>query len=247
MADPISGNPSIQAVGDVRINDLDAITDENINLSMNFGVDLPNETFKATFQQLVNYISDNVVNAQYLVGDIIETTNDSNPASRGLSGTWEELDSDISFLTVNTGDPRLGTITGENNPEIETPLHSHGAGTLASQAHTHTGATHTHTISHNHDAGTATRVQSSTAQLKYGVVSGTVTGQGQEHNGVYSGMQSGLTGGTRTANSGSATGTTGSAGGLAVTGSTATTGTDGVTLDVTGRKLHVIKWIKTAL
>lgn len=60
---PVSGSAEANAATQTRINDLDQILDENISLSMNFAVDLPNETFKATWQQLMTYINLNTTPA----------------------------------------------------------------------------------------------------------------------------------------------------------------------------------------
>ena len=46
----------------------------------------------------------------------------SNPSSRGLVGTWEAMEADITIGTVAQGDPKIGTIDGENNPQAVIPF-----------------------------------------------------------------------------------------------------------------------------
>lgn len=247
MADPVTGQAVQQAATPTRINDLDALPDENVNLSMNFAIDQPNETFKMTFQQIVDYIKENVLNNQYLVGDIIIGTTTDTPAARGLTGTWAAIEDQTSLNAVGLGNSDLGTITGENDPVIPVPLHTHTAtSTFSGEA----------LAAHTHDKGTLRIEGAITANIGYGlfdsetdsgafVVSGngTVPTSGPGYNNANTLSLDTDIGGFTGAAGASSAGTPAGA----VTTTNAETGTDGAVLNVQGKVLNVVLWIKTAL
>lgn len=247
MADPISTNDPVFGVAsddnatETRINGLDALTDENISLSMNFAVDFPAETFKASFLQLVNYIKENVINAQYLVGDVIIGTTTDTPAARGLTGTWQAIENQTALNAVSLADPTLGTITGNNDPAVPLLAHTHAKGTLAVGAHAHT-------MNHDHPAGTTSGAggHSHTIPLYSRDNSGTVLSEAGGANLNKTANTNAVAAHTHTFNVAAYSGNTGNTI-PSLSGSVASTGTANATLNVQGKVLNVIFWQKTAL
>lgn len=140
--------------GSKRINDLDKILDEDINLSMFFPVDTTEETFKTDFKQLIDYIEKHLINGKILVGDIIQTINKLTPNERGYTGKWEKLPLN---LYLSTGD-NIGVAQGDNNIKIPVAIHSHGAmftgKEMGKHGHSTYGGAYNENVGHNSGGAT---------------------------------------------------------------------------------------------
>ena len=252
--DPVFGISSTENATETRINELDPILDEAISLSMAFAVDFPTETLQVNFLQLVDYIKANVLNAQYLVGDIIIGTTTDTPAARGLSGTWTVIEPETSLNGVSLADASVGTVTGEN--DIDVPLLDH--------LHSSAGLTiddHNHTINHNHPAGTTSSDAHNHiggfarangypyATSRYGNnVSGSGAIMSTTSSGTYNAAYA-ITSTdthTHTFDVASWTGNSGSVS-LGLSGNTASAGTVEAKMNVQGKVLNVIFWQKIEL
>ena len=260
MADPISGNSSAQAVGEVRINDLEAVTDENISLSMNFAVDFPNETFKATFLQIVDYMEQYVIpplvesgindalanevpdqietaiNNQYAVGDIIIGTSQDTPQTRGLSGTWEVIESQTAINSVELTNGNLGSITGQN--DVSSPLleHNHTATIESVNLGTKTSGG---SGSHNHNSGLNS---GTTNTVRYGYSTNSTGNYSSQNAGSNTTLATSVNVSTASNHTHSVV-----LGSHTHTATIDNEGTSGAQINVQGKILNVIVWQKTAL
>ncbi|MCG6410396.1 hypothetical protein K6U17_14335 [Vibrio fluvialis] len=72
-------------------------------------------------------IVSSVKEALFPVGHVLISVNPANPTTYGYPGTWELEDGDVSLVSTTT-EAELGLVSGENNPLVPVPLHSHGAG-----------------------------------------------------------------------------------------------------------------------
>jgi hypothetical protein len=91
-----------------------------------------------------------IKNNLFPVGHVLITINSSNPSSYGYPGSWEMVEADTTLSAVTSN---AGVVTGNNNPVVPLPAHSHSAWTntvnLDHQhyvsGHTSGGGGHSHT------------------------------------------------------------------------------------------------------
>lgn len=247
--DPVFGIANTEIPTETRINGLDALTDENISLSMNFAVDFPSETFKMSFLQLVNYIKSEVLNAQYLVGDIIIGSTTDTPAARGLTGTWSPVEQGTVLNAVSLADPSLGTITGSNEKAVPLLAHNHNASfsgnALANHNHTFTGNS---MGTHKHGNGQAINSTTNANGVSiYGYTASTGTSKG-----IVSGMAGQVwefQSWTESVSAGTPSGSIGTKSAGTPSGSVTVNSSGDIDpkINVQGKALNVIFWRKTAL
>jgi hypothetical protein len=104
----------------------------------------------------------------------------TNPATRGIPGTWEALEADVSIISADEGDAKIGTIDGDNDPAAVIPL----TPITATARSTFTGTAmgeHEHTIKsyagEGHDSNNNARhADGNGTQATSGVSAGTPAG-----------------------------------------------------------------------
>ncbi|MDT8865869.1 hypothetical protein [Vibrio fluvialis] len=122
-------------------------------------------------------------NNLFPVGHSLVTVNPANPTTYGYPGTWELEDGDVSLVSTNT-EAELGLVSGENNPVVPVPQHSHGASFKgnALPAHEHSTDTPSNTAlnsrggwSNGGATGSSGSQIAKTVPVSAGTPSGTVT------------------------------------------------------------------------
>lgn len=84
-------------------------------------------------------IVDSVLAALFPVGHVIISTNAANPSSYGYPGTWVLTEGDTSLISVSKD---AGSISGNNNPVVPLPAHSHSvSGSTSGDGHHNHGQT----------------------------------------------------------------------------------------------------------
>lgn len=226
----------------MRIQDLDQISDANIDLSQFVALDDPGQTFKATLLQLSDFLQANILNRVFNVGSTLYRVDNRTPNEAGFPGVWAKATADVTLATGKADGTDTGSYTGTNTPAVTLPQHTHTA-TQASHTHTADQAAHTHTATqaaHSHSA-------SFTAYVRQHCSDGC-----NEHSLVNDASQP---------SEGAVNVTTGSATPSITVGSTDTaitvgsatpaitvqqTGTASATMDVRGLHLNGQLWIRTA-
>lgn len=132
------------------ISQLDAITDEAIDLSQFLAIDDPAQTFKMSLLQLRDFFTGQL----YPVGSTMFRLDNRTPNDCGFPGTWSKIAADLSLHTAAADGSNVNTSTGSNSPTVPVPQHTH---TATQPAHTHaaTQAAHTHAATqaaHGHTA-----------------------------------------------------------------------------------------------
>ena len=176
-----NGTPSANAT-QLLIQNLDQISNEQLNLSTVFAIDEPSQTFKVSLLQLKDFLFGSL----HSVGDIILTLTAENPAVK-YGGTWELLPVGGS-LSTGDGLAQAGAVIGDDDQLVPVPEHDHANTATASSAFTGSALpTHLHggaVVLGNagSTSGSATRAQGSTtntsatsAGTPSGSVSTTVT------------------------------------------------------------------------
>lgn len=185
------------------------------------------------------------------VGHIITSLNPANPNTYGYNGTWVQIESDTSLVSVVGSSQLTNTITGSNTKSVPLPAHGHNASssgiTLNKRFNTNTTGNHAHsgntnTTGNHHHTWTPRRE------------AGGGTGSADSRN-----ANSGYSAPNNTSSSGNhshsfSTNTTGNHahytdvnfGSHSHTVTVDSTGTSGATIDVTGKHLKVYMWLRTA-
>ena len=145
--------------------------------SQNFGSD--NASF-GNWLELIN--ANNIYNAIYPIGTVLQFDNATNPNNSFTGTVWEQITDGraaraATSPTAGTGTGQIGSVAGSDTSNIAVtnlPGHTHGMQnhTHAIASHTHTMA-HTHTINHDHAA-----VTSSSAGTHSHSVSGSTSSNG---------------------------------------------------------------------
>lgn len=154
----------------MRIQDLDQITNETIDLSQHLAIDDPSQSFKMTLLQLRDFF----VGQLYPVGSTMIRMDNKTPSECGFPGTWGKMQADRALHTADADGSNVNTVVGNSFPTVPVPEHTHSAAQeshthAATQvAHTHTAdqAAHTHTVTIN-SAGDHQHVQAENYQRGY--------------------------------------------------------------------------------
>lgn len=239
------------------ISQLDAITNEAIDLSQFLAIDDPAQTFKLSLLQLRDFFTGQL----YPVGSTLFRLDNRTPTECGFPGTWSKIAADVALHTAAADGSNVGTSTGSNAPAVPVPQHTHTASSASAGDHGHTASTasagdHGHTAS-TASAGNHNHIQAENFQrnYKYGL-----SGEDLGTNEIYDNGKGGDPSLPYTSTTGAHThGVTVNNGGAHTHGVTVTnagahshtvtvdnTGTAGVTLDVRGARILGHLWQRTA-
>jgi hypothetical protein len=194
---------------------------------------------QANLELMIENYMIKVFDLRFPIGSVIKSCNPANPVTYGYVGTWVAQASETSSNSVAIGDGRLGTITGTNTPAVPLLAHIH-----TSPAHNHTSANHTHanTVSDNISATQAAHTHTSHSNPIVTVSSGGGNTGCKSISTVNTGSaQPAITinGGVSIANVGQAS---------IIDNKVATidsTGEASPTLNVQGKVLHQVFWLRT--
>lgn len=181
---------------------------------------------------------ENWLNAIYPAGSLYITTNITNPSVLGFPGTWQLVEGDCSLNSVGVADPDLGNVTGTNTPEVPVPQHNHSASFsgLPMATHNHTGTTDNNT--HYHLQGESAFYSSRYGQEDTGAAA---------TDGIYRANTNTIANKTsNNTHNHTVTFNPASAGTPSGNVTVSNSGTSGATLNVQGKVLNVLVWLRTA-
>lgn len=129
----------------MRIQDLDQITNEEMDLSQFIALDDPGQTFKATLLQLSDFLQETILGRVFNVGSTLYRVDNRTPNQAGFPGTWAKASPDVTLATGAADGTDTGSYTGTNTPAVPLPAHAHGA---SQDAHGHSASqdAHSHTV-----------------------------------------------------------------------------------------------------
>lgn len=130
----------------MRIQDLDQITNQEMDLSQFIPLDDPGQTFKATLLQLADFMQAQILNTVFNVGSTLYRVDNRTPNEAGFPGVWAKASADTTLATGKADGTDTGSYTGSNTPAVPLLAHTHTAD-QASHTHSASQAAHTHTVS----------------------------------------------------------------------------------------------------
>lgn len=130
----------------MRIQDLDQITNEEIDLSQFIPLDDPGQTFKATLLQVADFMQAHILNNVFNVGSTLYRVDNRTPNEAGFPGVWAKASADVTLATGKADGTDTGSYTGSNTPAVPLLAHTHTAD-QPSHSHTATQAAHSHASS----------------------------------------------------------------------------------------------------